>query len=813
MPAYALLLCSIASVLGTLGVAPLPPDVRLVVSGALIALGVYAACWCSPRRLGALLLATLAGAALNAAWRERAVASLAEHRTARYAGTILGVLSADDDSKALLVALDGGLRVQARVRGAIPATGARVVVRGRLEPFDEARNPGEPSDRAIEQERGIDARLDAAAILFVAPGTRWDARVLLARAHDWAHDQLAERLGEPAASLVAGELWGERSALPPELRSEFQETGTVHVLVTAGLHLGVVAALCFAVFSLFALPRWLACAGAIVLLWSFVWWSGAQLPAVRAASMATAALAARGCGRATLSWNALAIAALLIAFARPASVATSSFALSFSCVGAIFACAPALERWIDARVALPGRVREALVLSIATQLGTWPLTAAVFLQFAPYAILANLAVVPCVAATMMLGAAQLLLAWSAPLAQACANLNSWLLAWTIGAVQTLSALPFAAIPTTPAPAWCIAAYDGALLAAPLFWRRGAQTLAPAGLLLATILIVAPPRALDGHLRVTVLDVGQADAIVVQTPRGHTLLVDAGGRLERGPQSNGSIAELVGERIVVPFLLRHGIHAIDALILSHPHGDHAGGVAPVLRKLRVAELADSGQRYGGHAYQDALATARAEGVPVVQPRAGTRWQTDDGIVLHFIGPSLPFIGGRNAINSNSIAFMLEYRRFRMLFTGDAGSESERRFLSEGVGLHADVLKVGHHGSAYGCSPEFIAAVHPRYAIVSVGRHNMFGHPAPSTIETLERFGATVYRTDENAAVTILTDGDAFSVRPLLSASVVGGRNGNRDRQLDLTGIGLSVDAGRPEALRRETEVHNRYHEQR
>ncbi len=109
-----------------------------------------------------------------------------------------------------------------------------------------------------------------------------------------------------------------------------------------------------------------------------------------------------------------------------------------------------------------------------------------------------------------------------------------------------------------------------------------------------------------------LDVGQADAIVVQTPRGHALLVDAGGRLERGTQSNGSVAEAVGERIVVPFLLRHGIHALDAVIVSHPHGDHVGGVAPVLRRLRVAEFADGGQRYGGHAYQDALATARSEG---------------------------------------------------------------------------------------------------------------------------------------------------------------------------------------------------------
>jgi competence protein ComEC len=104
---------------------------------------------------------------------------------------------------------------------------------------------------------------------------------------------------------------------------------------------------------------------------------------------------------------------------------------------------------------------------------------------------------------------------------------------------------------------------------------------------------------------------------------------------------------------------------------------------------------------------------------------------------------------------------------MLFTGAAGSESEVRFLQEGVDLHADVLKVGHHGSAYGSSARFIAAVAPRYAIISVGRHNLFGHPAPSTLATLQRFGARIYRTDEDGAVTILTDGANTAVSSMVS----------------------------------------------
>jgi|HubBroStandDraft_4_1064222.scaffolds.fasta_scaffold00100_18 competence protein ComEC len=768
MPSFAIILCAIASVLGTLAVAPLAPDLRALADVGLIAFVLYAAFGrCGPPRFRALLAFALVGAAVDAKLQERNQIEIVEGRTARYTATLLDRVSAGDGTTELTLALESGPRVLARVRGVTPPAGTRVIVRGRLEPFDEPRNPDEPNERQIEAERGLDGQLEAATLLGVAAAHDWNANLLLARAHEWARARLQERLGEPAASLVAGELWGERAALPPALRSEFQETGTVHVLVTAGLHLGAVTALCLALLVLLAFPRYATCAFAIALVWAFVWWSGAQLPAVRAAVMATAALTARACGRATLSWNALAIAALLIVLARPQSVATTSFALSFSCVGAIFACAAPLERWIEAHLSLPGLVREAVVLSVATQLGIWPLGAAVFLQFCPYAVAANFAVVPCVAATMALGAAQLALAWCGPLAQACANLNTWLIAWTFSAVQIVSSLPGAIVPMTPAPLWCVAAYDATLLAAPLLWRRGGQTFAMAAVLVAAGLVLWPPRGLDGRLRVTILDVGQADAIVVQTPRGHVFLVDAGGRLERGATGDDSVAERVGERTVVPFLLRHGIHAIDAILISHPHGDHAGGVAPVLRHLRVAQIADSGQRYAGHAYLDAMATARDEGVGMNYPRAATQWRTDDGVTLNFIGPSLPFIGGGNAINSNSVAFILRYGRFRMLFTGDAGSESERRFLDSGVDLHADVLKVGHHGSAYGSCPSFIAAVSPRYAVISVGRHNLFGHPAPSTLETLQRFGAIIYRTDENGAVTILSDGRSELISSMLS----------------------------------------------
>jgi len=723
--------------------------------------------WIALARPSLFPLRACAALALGAGWSLAALHVSAESpvfsgKTARIACTVLDPNGAQENGSAFICVTDDGSKLAVTARGTMPHAGVRILVRGRIESFDGPRNPGEPDQRAIERERGVAARIGNAQILRILPAGPPTVDVSIAKAHEWALTQLRARLPEPSATILAGELWGERSALPPELRTEFQETGTVHVLVTAGLHLGVVAALALLLLRWLSAPRAAASAIAICAIWFYAVFSGLHLPAMRAAAMISLALTEYACGRATRGWNLYGGALLVIALFDPPAIVSASFALSFSCVGAILLCADLIDDHLQRYAEIPVRLREAMTLTLATQIGTWPLTASIFLLFAPYGIIANAVVVPCVGATMLLAGAQLALAPIPQLAQAVANLNAWILAWIVAVVHTLATLPGSAIAAMPPPAWTIAAYDVLLAAAVLLWKRGARHFAPAFFMLGVLLVVWSPRVPDHHLRITVLDVGQADAIVIRTPRGHTLLIDAGGRLEQGRGSESS-AEAVGERIVVPFLRREGIHSIDALILSHPHGDHAGGAAPVLRSFPAVEFADSGQRYPGFAYSDALQVAKTSNTPMVYPRAGAVWGTDDGLSITFIGPSLPLLAHtRNDINNNSLAFIVQYGNFRMLFTGDAGAEAEQRFLAEGIDLHADVLKVGHHGSAYSSTPAFIAAVHPHYAIVSVGRHNLFGHPAASTLETLQHFNAQIYRTDQNGAISIATDGRTFSV---------------------------------------------------
>jgi competence protein ComEC len=651
-----------------------------------------------------------------------------------------------------------------------PAVGARLRVRARFEPPDVARNPGEPSPREFATERGIAGRLTHLRVQSLAPPDPRDASLWLPRLRAWAGATLRARLAEPYATILAGALWGERGALPPDLRAEFQDTGTVHVLVTAGLHLGVIAALALWMLEACGFGRIGASLLAIVVVWAYAAFSGAHLPSMRAATMASFALLARAAGRPALSWNAFALAAVVVTALRPDSLFSLSFGLSFSCVGAILLFAKPFAHALE-RMHFPEFVNEALALTFATQLGTWPLTATGFLVIAPYAPLANALVVPVVGVAMLVGIAQLAATPVPFLAQACANMETSLLVWIVGVVRFVGNLPGAHVIATPPPAWTIVSYDVAMIAVAFLIAK--KRFAQAALLAAaaTALCLWPPRAVSHNLRVTAIDVGQADALLIQTPAGRAYLVDAGGRLERTIDAGASSAEAVGERVVVPFLIRHGIHHLDGVLISHPHGDHVGGLPPVLRTLGAGFFADSGQTYPGHAYHDALVVAHVRHIPMVDPRGGDVWRTDDGVTFRFYGPTLPLLTGtRSDINSNSLVFRIEYGAFRMLFTGDAGSEAEARMLADGYDLRADVLKVGHHGSAYGTTPEFVHAVAPRFAIISVGRDNLFGHPAARTLETLTAAGARIYRTDVNGAISVESNGLGFRVAPFLSPVV-------------------------------------------
>ncbi|HEY7994323.1 MAG TPA: DNA internalization-related competence protein ComEC/Rec2 [Candidatus Eremiobacteraceae bacterium] len=656
--------------------------------------------------------------------------------------------------------------------------GQLVLVRARLSIPGGARNDGEPAERDELDEQGVSLILAAPSAYDVkplgdAPGWEaWMDRLRLACAH-----AVEARLPPLEATVLEGILWGDRGQLPAALRQEFSDTGTVHVLTTAGLHLGIFAALVTWLLVRLPIPRPLRTGIVLCASWGYAALAGLHVPTIRAATMLTAGAVAYESGRGRSASAVLAAAAFAVALPHPLALLSPSFSMSFACVGGIALLSPALrDAGLNDDCGLPPRVVELGRTSLAVQVAMWPFQALYFDAFTPWAVFANLVVVPLVGIIMALGGA--LLAATAvcpPLLAPLSNLAWWMLSLMIAVVDKFASLPHAHVDVPPPTHAFLILYWFALTGAAWTLRDAARRhhlvrwAAPAAAaLLLTYVAPGIQAALDPRLHVDAIDVGQADCILVRAPGMHAMLVDGGGRLERSG-SNKVVAQPIGDviatRTVMPFLLRHWVLHLDAVVLTHPHGDHAGGLPVILSRENVGVLYDSAQLYGGPAYQRALDVVRQRHVRYRVARRGESFDLGSSTYVKVLEPELPLITGSSSdINNNSVVLRVEFGNTAVLLTGDAQSEAEARMLSHGgADLRADILKVGHHGSAYSSTPAFLAAVHPKIAIISCGLHNVFGHPSPKTLDALNAVGARIYRTDLDGGVEAETDGVRVRIR--------------------------------------------------
>ena len=261
---------------------------------------------------------------------------------------------------------------------------------------------------------------------------------------------------------------------------------------------------------------------------------------------------------------------------------------------------------------------------------------------------------------------------------------------------------------------------------------------------------------DGELEVVFLDFGQGDAILVTTPSGFRVLIDGG-------DGKGPFVQDQAERVIIPYLRRAGIERLDAVVLTHPHFDHLGGLVTILgnRRIAVGEVLDAGSRYPSDTYIGFLRAIRDwEEIAYRRPRPGDPLNWGEGVEVRVLGPLEEY----DNPNNSSLVIKLTFGEVSFLFTGDAELQAEEAMIRKwGFGLRSTVLKAGHHGSDTSSTESFLRYVRPRIAVVPVGEGNRFGHPSAEVIERLERMGAEVYRTDLNGTVTITTDGKELNIR--------------------------------------------------
>jgi competence protein ComEC len=560
------------------------------------------------------------------------------------------------------------------------------------------------------------------------------------------------------APLVRALLIADRSELAPEVRDRFAAAGLAHILAIAGLHVGIIALAIELTLQLAGVPRSRANLLTIAAIVLYVAVIGAPIPAVRAAVMLVAYLVSRLAQRPTSRWAIVALGAAQ-PLIDPRVVLDAGYQLSVVGVTSMIAAARLAKRIGVHR--LPSLTRAPALILVGTTvatIGSAPIVAWVFGRISLAAPVTNLIATPLIELAQPMLFAGMLLAPIHPLASILADAAHPLLAGLDRVASVTAATPGASILVSPTP---LCAALAAVLSAAFIvacasrdWRGPARISAAAGVMLLWLPIASLRVAAssDGELELHMIDVGQGDAIALRTPHGHWILIDA-GRGWRGGDA--------GRQTVVPYLGRRG-GPLDLFVLSHPHTDHVGGAATVLDALHPDTYVDAGFPGPAEAYRASLDAARRDHVRWVRAHPNDEMAID-GVALEFLAPDSAWTASLVDPNLASVVVLVRYGETRMLFMGDAEQPEEEWLLAnEREELHADVLKVGHHGSKTSSSERFLDAVSPRLALVSVGAGNSYHLPTPAIMERLAAHGARVLRTDRLGTIVARTDGRRLTI---------------------------------------------------
>lgn len=704
---------------------------------------------------------------------------------------------------------------KANVPGMARAYGERIHLLAKLRLPRNFGNPGAFDYAGYLRGHGIGAlasvKADEIEILTGTSGNRfgfWRSRI---RNSILRHIRESGLWADEDSALFAAMIVGDDSLLLRGVREEFQQTGVYHLLVVSGMN---VALLAFAVFWLarrLRLPQWPASLLTIALSVFYSYIAGMGVPIVRAVLMLSLYLVARLLYRDRNGLNATGFAALVVLALSPEALFDAGFQLTFLALLAITGIsAPLLERTstpyrqslrhldstsydlgLDPKLAqlrldmrlIAGRLAR-FVGARAARIAVTAAGAAVVIVFelivvsaiaqavlvlpmrmyfhraAILGLVANVLVLPLAGVMLNAGVAAIALSYvSMPLARLVALLAAASLHWTLACLHWLSHLPVAhwRVPD-PAPVLALLAAAGVLLALATVRRHRAIAFAGLAALFLSSGVAAvystSPHIEKGKLEITAIDVGQGDSLLVVSPQGRTMLIDGGGNT--GPVHTEFD---FGEDVVASYLWSRGLENLDVVVLTHAHADHIGGLPRIIEDFHPQEL-----WLGINPEKDELLhlleTAKANHTVIHRQASSDEFEWS-GTTIRVLSPPPDWQPRPTKENDDSLAMLIGYGETRALLAGDLERKMEQFVATESPA--ADLLKVAHHGSATSTTPELLAAVHPRMAVISVGYNNLFGHPHESVLKRLQYGKVQTYRTDQFGAVTFLLDGKRMEAR--------------------------------------------------
>lgn len=670
----------------------------------------------------------------------------------------------------------GGRRIE------VPATLRRPV------PF---RNAGLSDEQRSLERRGVAlvaSAKSAALVTIMGRGSAPAEAAAAVRAH--VRRRLFELLPDRAQArgIIAAILVGDRGGLDPRTERRLQEAGTYHVIAISGGNVAILAGVCFLLMRLLRVPARPGAVGLAVLLCAYGYVAGGGASVARATIAAVVYLLARAVDHRTPSLNVLAVVALVAVVYEPLEVFDPALALSYGATLALLVGADRMTRRLlspPARRALPAdgstqlcRGRDlarrlvrlivtgalaVLVGTVCAEIALFPVGAYVFHRVTAAGFLLNFAAIPLMTIAQIAG---MLAIGIAPLGAWPGNVAANVAAWAAdGLVSSTAALDVAPWMTwrvpSPATVFLILYYGGWTVWLAARRLPAMRRLAIIPIAVAAMVIASPwpasrlvPLLRDTRtLRVVFFDVAEGDSALVVFPGGTSLLVDAGG-------IPGSTFD-VGDRVITPALLAAGVRRLDYVAISHADPDHVGGARSIVHDFTPVELWEGVPVPPNEAMREVLLEAWRHGAVVRQVRTDDRVLAG-GVELRAFHPTEPDWERQRVRNDDSIVVELRYGDVSIVLTGDAGELVEPQLAPRVPPARVRVLKVAHHGSATATTDAWLDALRPSAVVISCGRGNRYGHPAPSTLQRIVRHGAQIFRTDEDGQITVTTDGQSVNI---------------------------------------------------
>ncbi len=649
------------------------------------------------------------------------------------------------------------LYVKSKDKNQAAQIGDTVSASGKLRLIHGYQNPSQIDRSLAARRQGIYAALSAGKkpIVILKHDDSFSLQKFSSEIRQSLLSSLQKAMPPQEAGLIFAILFGGYSDIAPELLEAFTITGIVHILSVSGSHISLLAGFILNTGRALRLPRRLNLMILFLVIAFYVLLCGCVPPVLRAAAMGLLSAAAMSLNKNAEACHLLSITALVMLLADPLLLFSVSFQLSFASTAGLVYIMPRLKKLL---AFMPHFIADNAALTLSAQLAVLPLTAWYFNSLSPASVLANLIAVPPLEFIIILGLLASLVGIVFPFAEHLIFITASL---ALGAASditvAISKLPLASIYIPTLPFCAVICYYLTLLVLLRDKLRRAAVKSLYRFKYFALLILLPLTAFTicqinkpGMMQVHFIDVGQGDAALIISPTGRAAMVDTGGAVNSDFD--------VGKRVDLPYLRHYGVTSLDYLILSHKDADHAAGAAAILKTIPVRHLIISAEDKLDYAKILHISPDSQILRNAITARRGLTFRLDEAEFKVIRSGNSEDTG-----NEASNVIKLTYHNFSVLFTGDITKEIERQLSAEAAEeLPATVLKTAHHGSKTSSDAVFLRAVQPRYALISAGRYNSFGHPHDEVLDRLNALPAAVLRTDQLGAVVFTTDGYKMTI---------------------------------------------------